>query len=129
MPSSAVRTFSDPDHYSTAIRQGASEVTLIARGHFSARLTRIDLHSLWMQRFSETIARVKHTTGWGGRTIIAFTTQPGLGQSWNGEDLQPTDVIRFKPGGSYYQHSVGATNYGSMSLPLADMVSVAAALV
>ena len=128
MSSSAVRTFTDPDHYTTAIRQGTSEVTLTARGHFGARLTRIDLPSLWMQRFSETVPRIKHATGWGGRAIIAFPTQPGLRQSWNGVDLQPTHVIRFKPGSSYFQHSAGASAYGSMSLPLADMAAVGAAI-
>jgi AraC-like DNA-binding protein len=128
MLSSAVRTFTDPDHYTTAIRQGTSEVTLTARGHFGAKLTRIDLPSLWMQRFSETVPRIKHTTGWGGRSIIAFPTQPGLRQSWNGADLQPTHVIRFKPGSSYYQHSAGPSAYGSMSLPLADLVALGAAI-
>jgi AraC-like DNA-binding protein len=128
MPSSAVRTFTDPDHYATAIRQGTSEVVLTARGHFDANLTRIDLHSLWMQRFSETVPRIKHTTGWGGRAIIAFPTQPGLRQSWNGEDLQPSQVIRFMPGSSYYQRSTGASAYGSMSMPLADMASQGAAI-
>ncbi len=128
MPSSAVLTFTDPDRYSSAIRQGASEVTLTARGRFDAKLTRIDLHSLWMQRFSETIPRIKHTTGWGGRAIIAFPTQPGLRQSWSGADLQPSNIIQFKPGGSYYQGSAGASAYGSMSLPLADMAAFGAAI-
>jgi AraC-like DNA-binding protein len=129
MPSSTVRTFADPDHYVTAIRQGTSEITLTARGHFAANLTRIDLHSLWLQRFSETIPRIKHTTGWGGRAVIAFPTRPDLRQSWNGFDLQPTNIIRFKTGSSYYQHSAGGSSYGSMSLPLADMVTLGAAIV
>ena len=123
MPSSTLRRFTDPDHYTTAIRQGTSEVTLTARGHFDAKLTRIDLHSLWMQRFSETVPRIKHTAGWGGRAIIVFPTEPGLRQSWNGADLQPTNVIRFKPGSSYYQRSAGASAYAGMSLPLADMAA------
>jgi AraC-like DNA-binding protein len=128
MPSSSVRTFTDPDHYTTAIRQGTSEVTVTARGPFAAKLTRIDLHSLWMQRFSETIPRIKHTTGWGGRAIIAFPTQPGLRQSWDGVDLHSSRIIRFKPGTSYYQRSTGASAYGSISLPLADMSAHGAAI-
>ena len=128
MPSSAVQTFTDPDRYTTAIRQGTSELTLAARGYFNAQLTRIDLTSVWMQRFSETVPRVKHTTGWGGRAVIAFPTQPGLRQSWNGADLGLTQIIRFKPGTSYYQRADGASAYGSMSLSLADMAACSAAI-
>jgi hypothetical protein len=51
MPSSGVLTFTDPDDYTSAIRATNAEATVMGRGHFTARLTRIDLHRLWMQRF------------------------------------------------------------------------------
>ena len=44
--------FTDPDDYAAAIRATTAELTVIGRGHFTAKLTRIDLHRLWMQRFS-----------------------------------------------------------------------------
>src|SRR5215472_7507084 len=77
MPSSAVRSFSDPDDYVAAIRQGTVEVTVTGTGNFAAKLTKIDLHRLWMQRFSENLPRIYHVDGWGGRTIIVFRTQIG----------------------------------------------------
>jgi hypothetical protein len=46
MPSSAVHTFTDPDDYAAAIRQGTYELTVTQRGDFTAKLTRIDLHRL-----------------------------------------------------------------------------------
>ena len=58
MPSSAVRTFSDPDDYATSIRATKAEVTVSGRGKFTAKLIRIDLHRLWMQRFSDNLPRV-----------------------------------------------------------------------
>ncbi len=106
------------------IRQGTVEVTVAGRGQFTAQLIRIDLHRLWMQRFSEHLARIKHTNGLGGRAVIAFPTQLGANRSWNGVELQPTRVIRHMAGGSYYQCATGATSYGAMSLPLADLGSV-----
>jgi hypothetical protein len=51
MPSSAVQTFTDPDDYATSIRATRAELTVMGRGHFTAKLIRIDLHQLWMQRF------------------------------------------------------------------------------
>jgi AraC-like DNA-binding protein len=128
MPSSAVRTFTDPDDYAAAIRQGTIELTVTERGHFTAKLTRIDLHRLWVQRFSENLPRVSHVAGWGGRAIIAFRTQPGPSLLRSGVEMRPTNIMRHSEGQSYHLHSSGSACYGSMSLPVADMVSVGAAL-
>jgi AraC-like DNA-binding protein len=128
MPSSSVRSFTDPDDYAASIRQGTVEVAATGRGHFSAQHTAIDLHRLRMQRFSESVASTKHITGLGGRAIITFPTQAGPSQLWSGVDLQPTNLMRHMVGGSYYQRVAGATSYGAMSLSLADMASVGVAI-
>jgi hypothetical protein len=128
MLSSSVRTFTDPDDYATAIRQGTYQLTVTARGHFTARLTRIDLHRLWMQRFSDNLPRVSHITGWGGRAVFAFRTQPGPSLLSSGVEMLPTNIVRYAEGQSYYRRSAGFASYGSMSLPVADMVSVGAAV-
>jgi AraC-like DNA-binding protein len=128
MPFSEVRRFTDPDDYAAAIRQGAAQVTVTARGRFAAQLIRIDLHRLWMQRLSENVARIKHTDGRGGRAVIAFPTHPDTSQSWNGIELHPSSIIRHREGGGYYQRSTVAASYAAMSLPLADIASVGAAL-
>ncbi len=128
MPASAVRSFTDPDDYAATIRQGVVEMTVAGREHFSAHLIRIDLHRLWMQRFSESTASIKHINGRGGRAVITFPTQVGGSQSWIGVDLQPTNIIRHMEGGSYYQRVAGATSHGAMSLSVADMASVGAAI-
>lgn len=128
MPSSAVQNFTDPDDYGSAIRQGTVELTVTERGNFTAKLTRIDLHRLWMQRFSETLPRISHVVGWGGRAIIAFRTQPGPTLVRNGVEMEPTKLLRHSEGQSYYHHSFGSACYASMSLPVTDMVCVGAAV-
>ena len=80
MPSSAVRVFTDPDEHAAAIRQGVSEMTVTGRGAFRSEIVRIDFHHLWMQRFTENMSRIRHTTGLGGRAVIAFPAQPGPAQ-------------------------------------------------
>jgi hypothetical protein len=67
MPSSAVHTFTDPDDYAAAIRQGTVKLTVTGRGRLTAKLVRIDLGRLWMQRCSENLPRISHTTGWSPR--------------------------------------------------------------
>jgi hypothetical protein len=46
MPSSAVRTFADPDAYASAIRATKAELTVTGRGQFAAKIIRTDLHRL-----------------------------------------------------------------------------------
>jgi AraC-like DNA-binding protein len=129
MPSSAVRTFSDPDDYAASIRQGTYDLTVTDRGNFSAKLIRIDLHRLWMQRFSEVLPRVANVAGWGGRAVIAFRT--GLGPSLlrSGMEMQPTNIVRHSEGQSYYQRSSGLAFYGTMSLPVEYMASIGATMI
>ncbi|MGC2203166.1 MAG: hypothetical protein WA633_23880 [Stellaceae bacterium] len=77
MPSSSVRTFTDPDDYAAAIGATRAEATVMGRAHFTAKLARIDLHRLWMQRFSDNLPRVMHSAQRTGRAIISFRTEPG----------------------------------------------------
>jgi hypothetical protein len=70
MPSSAVRTFTDPDEYAASIRGGEVELTVAARGDFRAKLIRIDLHCLWMQRFADNLPRIIHSAHIPGRASV-----------------------------------------------------------
>jgi hypothetical protein len=128
MPSRAVRTFTDPDDYAAAVRQGTYELTVTERGDFTAKLTRIDLHRLWMQRFSDNLPRISHIAGWGGRAVIAFRTQPGPSLLSNGVEMLPTNIVRYGEGQSYYRQSLGLAFYGSMSLPVEEIAIVAGAM-
>jgi AraC-like DNA-binding protein len=124
MPSSAVNTFTDPDEYAASIRATKAEVTVTGRGEFTAQLTRIDLHRLWMQRFSDNLPRVAHSASMTGRAIISFRTKPGPSFLWSGAEIHPTDIMRASEGGSAYQHTSGSASWGSMSLPVADAAAV-----
>jgi AraC-like DNA-binding protein len=129
MPSSAVKTFSEPDEYAAAIRQGTHQFTVTQRGIFKAKLSRIDLHRLWMQGFSEELARTSHVDGWGGRAVIAFGIKPGPGLIRNATELNESSISWLCPGQSYYQRSSGPATYGTMSLPLEDLAVLGPAIV
>ncbi len=128
MPSSAVRTFTDSDDYAAAIRTTRAEFTVTGRGEFAAKLIRIDLHRLWMQRFSESLPRVAHSAFMPGRTIITFRTQSGPSLLWAGLEMQPTNIIRHNEGQHAFQRSSGSACFGAMSLPIEEMASVGAAV-
>jgi len=128
MPSSAVRTFTDPDDYASSIRAADAELTVTGRGQFIAKLIRIDLHRLWMQRAFDNLPRIAHPTNIAGRAPVSFRTTPGPSLLTNGLEMQPTNIVRHSEGQSYYRRSSGLATYASMSLPVAVMVSFGAAI-
>ncbi len=130
MPSSAVRTFTDPDDYATTIRAGTVELTVTGRGDFNARLARIDLHRLRMQRFSDNLPRISHAGNLiSSRTYITFRTRPGPSLLQSGLEIDPSTVLRHGPALDYYQRSSGSASFGTMSLPVEDIASVGGAMV
>jgi hypothetical protein len=90
MLSSAVRTFTDPEDFAAAIRAWAVDLTITGRGRFAAKIIRIDLQHLWMQRLSDSLAQIAHSERADGRVYLAFQTRPGPGLTWNGISQVPT---------------------------------------
>ena len=128
MPDSAVRTFTDADDYGSAMRATRAEMTVMGRGRFTAKITRIDLHRLWMQRFSDNLPRIAHSAMMAGRAIITFRTQPGPSLLWSGMELQPANIRRHNDGEDAFQHTSGSACFGAMSLSVEEMVCVGAAI-
>jgi len=124
MPSSAVRTFSDPYDYAAAMRAVTTELTVTGRGRFAAKLVRIDLHRMWMQRLSDNLPRVLHAAHDRGRAIITFGTGPGPGLLAGGLELLPSTLVRHSEGHEYHQLSSGAGSFGALSLPVEEWVSL-----
>jgi AraC-like DNA-binding protein len=128
MPSSEIRHFADPSEYVAAFRTGQHELVVTERGSFAATLTRIDLHRLWMQRFSESLPRIVHAADVSGRAFISFCTQPGPSLYLNGVDMQSVGLVRHSDGDSSFQRSSGGVSLACMSLPIEDMVAAGAAI-
>jgi AraC-like DNA-binding protein len=126
MPSSAARTFTDPDEYGEGIR-GRAELTVTGRGQFRANLVRIDLHELWMQRHSDNLSRITYSPKLSGRNVISFRTQEGPSLLLAGMETQLSAIVRH--GGDadgFYQRSSGSAHFGSMSLPIDKIVALSA---
>ena len=124
MPESAVRTFSDPDDYAASIRAAQVEATVTGRGQFTAKLTRVDFHRLWIQRCSNNLPRILHYAHIKGRAIVQFRIASGPGLLAGGLELRPTNILRHNLADSFYQRSSESGSFETMSLPVEDMVSV-----
>jgi hypothetical protein len=112
----------------TAIRATKAEVIVTGRGQFTGEIIRIDLHRLWMQQFSDNLARVGHSAAASGGAIISFRSRPGPSLFWGSAEMLPTNIVRHNEGGSTFQRSSGSAHWGAMSLPVIDMVAVGAAI-
>ncbi|MBV8891821.1 MAG: AraC family transcriptional regulator [Acidobacteria bacterium] len=128
MSSSVVRIFADPDDYAVAMRQGTVGLTITQRGAFTAKLSRVDLHRLWMQRFSANLGWTAHIDYWGGWATIAFQTRPGSTMLRDGRECAYDSISLLSTPQSYYLNSPGSPAYGTISLQLDEMAGLGAAL-
>jgi AraC-like DNA-binding protein len=123
MPSSAVWQFNDPDEFAARVRATSMELAVTRPGRFAAKAIRIDLHRMWLQRFSDGLPRVAHFNHLPGRAIISFRTQAGPDILWDGK-VEPAGLARHPECYSFFQRSSGPTHLGSISLPIEDMAVV-----
>jgi AraC-like DNA-binding protein len=128
MPSSAVRNFTDPADYSASIRGATVEHTVIGHGRFNATNTVMDLHHLWMQRFSVSLPGITHFNHDAGRTVIAFRTEQGPSIITGGLEMRRSNIIRCSQAQEYFRKSDGYASFGSMSLPVEVMASYETAI-
>jgi AraC-like DNA-binding protein len=126
MPTSAVRSFADPDDFAAAIRASRTEITITGRGLFAAELVRIDLHRLWMQRLDDNLPRVAHTANQKGRAIILFRGTVGPSMVRNGKEVHRNNLLRCSDGQISDQRSEQGSSWASMSLPIDDMAAIGA---
>ena len=118
MPSSAVHTFTDPDEFASSARATTAEMTVTRRGQFSAKLTRIDLHRLWMQRLSSKLPAIVHSALVSGRVVISFRMHAGPRLVWGGIEMHPTTILRHSDGEAGFERSAGSASWGAMWLPV-----------
>src|SRR6516165_7467876 len=122
MPSSAVRAFTDPVEYFTGIRNLQIAGIVQRRGEFRARLTRIDLHRLWMHRFDEDLPRIMKVTPSGTRALIVFATgadQPAM--QVNGNEISRYQIANIALDWEWYLRSSAPCEWGTMSLAPKDL--------
>jgi AraC-like DNA-binding protein len=123
MTSSDVQRHIEPSEFAAAIRGANVELSIIAPGRFSARVKNINLHSVRIQQFQESLPRIMHSAHVDGRVVIAFYTQPGPSLIHGGVELHSNDVARFAKNQSYFQRSTGPVSWATMSLSVEDLRS------
>jgi AraC-like DNA-binding protein len=127
MPSSTVRTFTDPDAYAASIRGTYAQLTILGRGPFNGKLIQIELHHMQMRQAFDNLPRIGHGTDVAGQATISFRTEPGPSLIRSGVELLSSNLIRHSHAESYFQVSEGLACISSLSLPVEEMVFIGAA--
>jgi AraC-like DNA-binding protein len=122
MTRSAVWSFSDPLEYDAAIRAADVNTLSVQGREFRASLSRVNLGTVWMQRFQETSQRVMRVASHASRSIILFRTPGGAGVlRHRGQDVDDDTVMFFGAGAIDDQSSSGQVGFGTMSLTPDDL--------
>src|SRR6516162_1726931 len=117
MPSSAVRTFTDPVEYFTGIRNLQIAGIVERRGEFRAESKIIELPRLWMCRFDENLPRTMKVTPSGRRAWIVFATDPDQPATLiNGIEISQAQIARPGLHTECYLRSSAPSQWGTMSL-------------
>ena len=128
MPSSTVRTFTDPDDYASSIRATSAALMLTDRGHFGAKLVRVDLHRVWMQQLSESLPRIAYFSILPGRVSIAFSALPGRSVISGGIEQDHASIVLRKEAQEYFHRTSAASCNGALSLPMSEFDVIGTAL-
>jgi AraC-like DNA-binding protein len=127
MPSSTVRTFTDPDDYAASIPGADVDLTIQERGDFRAKLVRINLGQLQMRRLSDDLPRIAHSSDIAGQTVVSFRTHPGPNLIRDGVEMSMSNLIWRCSEASHFQKSDGFAKWGVMSLPVERWASIGVA--
>jgi AraC-like DNA-binding protein len=127
MPSSAVRTFTDPDEFAASFLGTDIEMMILGRGRFEAKVIRIDLGRLQLRRLSDNLPRIAHVAEASGeQAIVSFRTKPGPRLTRDGREMLTPNVIWRRNAAIYSHKSDGLACWGALSLPVEDLASIGA---
>jgi AraC-like DNA-binding protein len=130
MPSSAVRSFADPDMYFAGIRNLQIDGVITKRGEFRAVSTHIDLQRLFLYRSDESLPRIMKVAPSGVRAGIVFATDPGEPSMLiNGVEIADGQISRNGLDWEWYLRSLAPCRWGSVSLMPEDLAAASKAII
>ncbi len=130
MPSSATRTFDDPEMYFAGIRNLQIDGVITKRGEFRAESTHIDLHRLFMYRSDESLPRIMRVAPSGMRAGIVFATDLGEPSMLiNGVEIADGQISRNGLDWEWYLRSSAPCRWGSVSLMPEDLAAASKAII
>src|SRR5271156_3704802 len=123
MPSSIVRSFSDPDAYHAAMLNTDQQGMVTGRGRFRAEWTGIRLDRLSIQNAKEDLPRVSYSAIHPKATGICFITYPGPPVYIHGFELHYGDIVVYRKESQAHTRTSTACQWGSIGLTHEDLAA------
>ena len=115
MPGSGSSVFTDADGYQASLQDMLDLLALRPRD-FRARLTWVDLRSLYLLRAQEHARRVAYVTLPPEQVFVTFPTRRDATLITSGTELRFGDVVFHSLGERLHQRTTAAGHWGSISL-------------
>ena len=129
MPSSTVRTFTDPDAYHAAIRHTHAEGIVTGRGQFHAELTLVRLNRVSLHRSDETLPRLTYSAVDPALFLVAFPVHRDQQLYLGGLEMAHGDIFAFRAGSEAYNRLAAGCRWGSIFLTHEDIAAAGEAIV
>jgi AraC-like DNA-binding protein len=129
MPGSAHTVFDDPFCFQSAIRAANVDFSIRSAGHYCAELTRVDFNQLWLQRGSESLARVAHAANIPNRAPILFLADPDqASMHHSGMELSTGEIAVYARSAVHHHWTSGPVRWAAMSLEPDALVRIGSAV-
>lgn len=129
MSASFIRTFTDADVYHAAISDAQTEGVITGRGIFRAKMARIQLDQLSLQRAEESMPRVSYSAIDLRVAGIVFPTHSGFPVHINGLEASRGDIIVYRLGSTGHDRTAAACQWGAIALSHEDLAAAGKAIV
>lgn len=124
MLDSAVLNFTDPYEYRKSVQGSELQVFVAARGTFEAKLTRIQLDRLWMQRAHLSLPSVTHSAVSKKRSAIFLQFDPDQAPILHtGTEVSPNEIVCYSSGSEHHYRTSTSYQCGGMSLTPEDLAA------
>ena len=129
MARSSVIEFSDQQSYQAAVYPAQVEILITAKGEFDAELRSVEFSKLWVQRGNCTLPRITTFASSANRPAIFFLTGSDRAPlSHSGRDFGSGEIVALAPGATHYHRTMGACQWGTLSLTQDDLTAASSAL-
>jgi AraC-like DNA-binding protein len=130
VPGSVALHLSESEQYQSSVRGSDFRVFVMERGSFAAKLTRIDLDRLWMQRAHLTLSTVVHSAILKQRSAIVFLADAEQAPMLNtGVEVAPGEIVRYSLGAEHHLRAPSGYHCCAMSLTPDDLAAFGRTLV
>src|SRR5262245_23541844 len=129
MPHSYVYTLADPYSYEAVVRALNPKLIVTSKGKFLARLTKIRLQRLWMQRGEEHLPRILSAGIRPKGAAIIFHSDRKQGSiQVNGVEVSPGEIAVHRPNDAFHLRTSGLFRFAVISLTLDELAVASRAI-